>query len=409
GGMLTLWRCVSMRRRSMPTRTGWACHPFFPSPPRRDGSNGARSAPQLPPIEPLFDYPVRDTSVCVGGDGAYYLTGTTGYPTWWKTNEGIRVWKSADLKTWQLLGLVWTIERDGTWQKAFHGENRAIWAPEIHFLKGTFWLTYCVNYGGTGILRSTTGKPEGPYADVNPDGPLTGEIDASLFQDDDGAVYFVYQDGKIARMKDDMTGLAEAPRLLKPANAGHVGFEGAFIFKAGGRYYLSCAEFDDREYYNCMIAGSDKLLGPYGDRYLAVPHGGHNMFFKDRDGRWWSTFFGNDPAAPFRERARRFPLVHPAASGLRGREPRARLPRRKDPPTGHRTVGPAGPLASADQRDVQGPDRPGPGPDTRKARRRRAGFAQDVPQRRGGLQGPRRLLLGGVCERIPGSRKGLTP
>jgi len=261
----------------------------------------ARDAPQLPPIEPLFDFPVRDTSVCVGGDGAYYLTGTTGHPTWWKTNEGIRVWKSADLKTWQPLGLVWTFERDGTWQKAFRGGRRAIWAPEIHYLKGTFWLTYCVNYGGTGILRSTTGKPEGPYADVKPDGPLTGEIDASLFQDDDGAVYFVYQDGKIARMKDDMTGLAEAPRLLKPANADHVGFEGAFLFKAAGRYYLACAEFN-RKHYDCMIAGSDKLLGPYGDRYLAVPHGGHNMFFKDRAGRWWSTFFGHDPAAPFRER-----------------------------------------------------------------------------------------------------------
>jgi len=263
-----------------------------------------QDAPQLPPIEPLFDFPVRDTSVCVVGDGNYYLIGTTGHPTWWKTNEGIRMWKSADLKTWKLLGLVWTFERDATWQKLLKGGCRAIWAPEIHYVKGNYWIAYCVNWpgGGTGLLRSTTGKPEGPYADVKPDGPLTNQIDASLFQDDDGAVYFVYQDGKIARMKDDMTDLAEAPRLLKPANAGRVGFEGAFLFKADGRYYLSCAEFDGRKRYNCMIAGSDKLLGPYGDRYLAVPHGGHNMFFKDRDGQWWSTFFGNDPAAPFRER-----------------------------------------------------------------------------------------------------------
>ena len=33
-----------------------------------------------------------------------------------------------------------------------------------------------------------------------------------------------------------------------------------------------------------------------------IPHGGHNMFFKDRSGQWWATFFGNDPRAPFRER-----------------------------------------------------------------------------------------------------------
>ena len=86
----------------------------------------ARSAepaePKLPPLKPLFDYPLRDTSVCVGGDGLYYLTGTTGHPTWWKTNEGIRVWRSADLKTWEPLGLVWKIDND-TWQKQKHGES----------------------------------------------------------------------------------------------------------------------------------------------------------------------------------------------------------------------------------------------------------------------------------------------
>ncbi|MBE3133725.1 MAG: family 43 glycosylhydrolase [Acidobacteria bacterium] len=274
----------------------------------------------LPPLKPLFDYPLRDTSACVGGDGAYYLTGTTGHPTWWKTNEGIRVWKSVDLKTWQPLGLVWTIEKDGTWQKAFRGENRAIWAPEIHFMKGTFWLTYCVNYGGTGILRSTSGKAEGPYKDVRPEGPLTGEIDASLFQDDDGKVYFVYQNGKIARMKDDMTGLAEEPRLLKPANAPQVGFEGAFLTKIGGRYQLVCADFIKGDYH-CLVASADKIDGPYGDRYIAVPHGGHNMFLRDTSGQWWATFFGNDPHAPFRERAAMLPIEMDPEGRLRPRVP----------------------------------------------------------------------------------------
>jgi len=26
------------------------------------------------------------------------------------------------------------------------------------------------------------------------------------------------------------------------------------------------------------------------------------MFFKDKNGKWWSTFFGNDGDAPFTER-----------------------------------------------------------------------------------------------------------
>jgi beta-xylosidase len=128
------------------------------------------------------------------------------------------------------------------------------------------------------------------------------DIDASLFRDDDGKVYFVYQNGKIARLQDDMTGLAEEPKLLKSANGQQVGFEGAFLFKANNRYYLSCADFVEGRYH-CYVASAAKLNGPYGNRYLAVPHGGHNTFFKDQEGNWWSTFFGNDDDAPFKERA----------------------------------------------------------------------------------------------------------
>jgi beta-xylosidase len=274
---------------------------------------------KLPEITPVFDYPVRDTCICLGPGNTYYLTGTTGHPTWWQTNEGIRVWKSKDLKAWQPLGLVWSFAKDATWQKAKDG-NRAIWAPELHYFRGTFWLAYCVNYGGTGILRSKSGRAEGPYEDVKPTGPLTDEIDASLFADDNGKIYFVFQDGKIARLKDDLSGLAEQPRLLKPAGTGHVGFEGAFLTKIDGRYHLICAEFNKRgtdSTYDCMAASSKNIYGPYSDRYLAVPHGGHNMLFKDLQGHWWSTFFGNDATAPFRERPALLPIVVGADNQIR--------------------------------------------------------------------------------------------
>ena len=271
---------------------------------------GTNDIPRMPELKPLFDYPVRDTSVCLGKDGAYYLIGTTGHPTWWITNEGIRMWKSQDLKSWAPMGLVWSFEKDITWQKGKPGKDgklrRAIWAPEIHYFKGTYWMAYCVNYGGTGILRSESGKPEGPYVDVKKDGPLTGLIDASLFADESGAVYFVWQNGMIARMKDDMSGLAEEPRHLKPANAKQVGFEAAFITKINGRYHLICADFikwdGKTATYDCMAASSESIYGPYGDRYLAIPGGGHNVLFKDIDGKLWSTYFGNDPKAPFKER-----------------------------------------------------------------------------------------------------------
>jgi len=94
--------------------------------------------------------------------------------------------------------------------------------------------------------------------------------------------------------------------LLVPTNHHQVGFEGAFITKINGGYILSAADWvlepDGHRRYDCFVAAADNIYGPYGHRYIAIPHGGHNMFFKDVHGQWWSTFFGNDLKAPFRER-----------------------------------------------------------------------------------------------------------
>lgn len=285
---------------------------FFPLP-------GAAQKPEnMPAVKPLFEGALRDPSICIGPDGTYYLTGTSANNPagsrdttgWWFVNEGIRIWKSKDLNRWEPLGLIWSLDKDAAWAKNFKtgkgAKRRALWAPEIHYIKGTFWLTYSMNYGGCGLLKSTTGKAEGPYKDVKTDGPLTnGRIDASLFQDDDGKVYFIYQNGLIARMNDDMTGFTEEPKLLTPANNNQVGFEGAFLTKYNGKYILICAESNKNNgvsTYDCMSAVADNIYGPYGDRYLAIPHGGHNMIFKTKEGKWMSTFFGSDGTAIFSEK-----------------------------------------------------------------------------------------------------------
>jgi beta-xylosidase len=277
----------------------------------------------MPAVKPLLDIGLRDPAITRGPDGIYYLTGTIG-PDFMVANDGIRIWKSSDLKHWDDLGLVWTFERDGTWQKEWTVKNghrrRALWAPELHYVKGNFYLAYSVTGLGTGLLRSTTGRPEGPYVSaIKPDRPLTSGIDASLFVDDDGAVYFLYGSGSIARLKDDLSGLAESPTRLRcepadrdlehhhparpcsPTELDHVGFEGAYLFKANGRYYLSAAE-RYYERYHCMTAESATLRGPYSARYVSVPYAGHNTFYQDQHGDWWSTIFGNDPQAPLQKK-----------------------------------------------------------------------------------------------------------
>jgi beta-xylosidase len=258
----------------------------------------------------LFDEFVRDPSICLGPDGVYYLTGTT------SGQNSIRLWKSKDLVKWEKLDFEWRYG-GSPWHEKYKAADKPLWAPEVHYLKGTFWLTYSMptytgNFAdsGSGLLKSTTGKPEGPYIDVSPNERLGDEIDASLFQDDDGTVYFVWHCGKIRKMKSDMSGPAEpvrrlklsvtdsdpthhselCPRIFGEKSYDHIGYEGVFLFKIGDTYLLTASDHYDGK-YSSWVATSKNLYGPYSARYPAIPHGGHNMYFKDKEGKWWSTIF----------------------------------------------------------------------------------------------------------------------
>jgi beta-xylosidase len=243
---------------------------------------------------------------------------------------GPRVWL-----TGSPLGFVWKYGAS-PWHKPYLEKRKPLWAPEIHYLKGAFWLTYNIpgwdgtaKTSGCGLLKSTTGKAEGPYEDVQPSERLGDEIDASLFQDDDGAVYFLWHSGKIARMKPDMSGLAEPYHWLRTTTSDpnpkhhsglcagifgkdsfdHVGYEGMFLFKVNRRYFLTCSDQCDGR-YSCYVATSTNLYGPYSERYEAIPHAGHNTFFRDGQGQRWSTYFGDpgDLTSPWHQRPGILPI-----------------------------------------------------------------------------------------------------
>ena len=202
--------------------------------------------------------------------------------------------------------------------------RRPIWAPEIHYIRDTFYITAtlnwrlaegCEEYGRTFLLRSASGRAEGPYVSVS-DGPLTKRTDSSLFVDDDGAAYYLWQNGRIARMQDDLTGLAEEPRLaIQEHFDPEPNMEGVFVVKHDGLYHMLLAVWAQRNEagevgyfagnlgvsYDCVVASSASVYGPYGRRCTAITAGGHNSLFPDHDGQWWSTMFGNPGTtrAPF--------------------------------------------------------------------------------------------------------------
>lgn len=287
--------------------------------------------PPMPIVKPLFEYHIRDVAVCKGPSGKFYLTGTTDDN--WGVADGIRVWESSDMKKWELIGdkgFVWTFDKDASNQnqriiKINKGRLvRGIWAPEIHYINNNFWITYTISGGyGSGLLKSTTGKPEGPYADIKKDAAMVKGIDATLFKDKDGTVWYIWGPGNMKKLKSDMLGFADddPPIFPKDADGKEVGYEGVNMYFKNGIYYLMAAEWNSESpkkghilgnsnknrrsadgRYDCMIAMSENLTGPYSKAYIALSHGGHNRIFDDFDGNTWATMFGNDEAAAqFRE------------------------------------------------------------------------------------------------------------
>jgi len=299
-------------------------HPYpFPTLPWDNYATGsAVTSGILPAISPLIDVQVRDTIVCRGGDGNFYLTGSTGENIW-AYNRGVELWRSPDLKSWHYLGLVWDLDKEGTWERPWRDLHakpcRAIWAPELHFIRNNYYICFSIAPTGISILRSTTGKATGPYVHAfSADKPIVNAIDPTLFEDTDGSVYFTNSSAtRIVRLKDDLSGYAEEPRPVILADPDHtpahhaakctprgsndLGTEGAVLFKANGRYYLGAADEYEGRYSTCL-AISDTIYGPYHTRHEAVPCAGGTGFFQDRAGGWWTSFFGNDSQSPFREK-----------------------------------------------------------------------------------------------------------
>jgi hypothetical protein len=283
-------------------------------------------------VRPVMDLWMRDTYVTLGPRGNYYMIGTTANNgkvdpdkvKYGDYNSGLFLWKSKNLKKWDSLGIIWSFKNDAeSWQKKGNpvkGKDsnlvyRALWAPELHYIKSkeTWLLTASLNGNqGSFVLKSISGKPEGPYENIagNSTKPIFDNIDLSIFEDANGDVYLVAHNHFIARMKDDLTDIAEPfKRLVETPFNPEPYIEGAYLIKYNNKYHLLQTVWSvkqkDGTYtylrkgdknlhsYDVLIASADNIYGPYGPRYTAIIEGGHNNLFQDIEGNWWSTTFFN--------------------------------------------------------------------------------------------------------------------
>lgn len=206
--------------------------------------------------------------------------------------------------------------------------SRQMWAPDAAYRNGRYYL-YFPAKDRNEIFRigvATSLRPEGPFK-AEPE-PIRGSfsIDPCAFQDDDGEFYLVFggiwggqlqrwatgsyradaveRKGdelafcpKIARLSADMLQFATPPQdalivdsngePLKASDTERRYFEGPWMHKYGGKYYLSYSTGDT---HLLVYATSDKATGPFtfGGRILNPPIGWttHHSIV-EHGGRWW--------------------------------------------------------------------------------------------------------------------------
>jgi GH43 family beta-xylosidase len=170
-------------------------------------------------------------------DGFYYFTATL------DPEGGLWVWKSRTLTG------IDRGEKVKVWTSLASGPQcRQIWAPELHFLHGKWYLYYTASDGVDRnhrhyVLESVTGDPLGEYLDrgrVDPDFDAYA-IDGSVLQAPDGALYFLYTTGslRIAPMSDPCRVCGSGVVIAEPDLAWEYGWlEGPQALVRNGRVFI---------------------------------------------------------------------------------------------------------------------------------------------------------------------------
>ena len=277
------------------------------------------SYPEIKP-QALIKETLRDANIIRGGDGNYYMTGTFAGTEGdgllffdnksgkhWKNNDGVKLYRSPDLKNWTDLGWVWTFKNNATWCKEPFKSNdpltngkQGIFAPKFHYLNGKYIIVYGVNFSMPnhhwGIGIAVADKPEGPYRETSPDKPICEGYDSHIFRDDDGQLYLIRNNGLLGKLKADMSGLDGPMKLISPENYPFVGFEGVSMIKRGDTYYVMAVDIFLRpgggEMGSTMVASSKNIFGPYSKRYVLLNNAwGHSRPFQDENGKWWTAMW----------------------------------------------------------------------------------------------------------------------
>ena len=143
-----------------------------------------------------------------------------------------------------------------------------MWAVDAVYRHGKYYLIYCAVERETSQFRTgvaVSGQPQGPFTDLGFIKGVEWGQDPALFVDDDDTPYLFWGCGGgcfAAKLSDDL--MSAEGEVVDLAPQLKWVFEGPFVHKYNGRYYLTYPgllnnEWPERMYY----AVADKPLGEY--------------------------------------------------------------------------------------------------------------------------------------------------
>lgn len=256
--------------------------------------------------------------VMIRQNAAYYL---------FSTGMGISVWSSPDMKNWKKEKPVF--DKAPQWAvDAIPSFKGHIWAPDIAFFNGEYYLYYSVSAFGKntsciGLATNKTLDPANPEFKWVDHGKviqsIPGEtnwnaIDPNLIVDKNGTPYLTFGsfwDGlKMVKLSPDAKSVADdisnIPTIASrkassnepnppsvdnnPVDAGGNAIEAPFIFRKGNFYYL----FASIDYcckgvnstYKMIVGRAEKLTGPYLDQTGKPMATGGGTILLEGDENW---------------------------------------------------------------------------------------------------------------------------
>lgn len=210
------------------------------------------------------------------------------------TMASYHVFSSHDLVNWTDHGCALHID-DVAWASTH------MWAPDAAYRHGRYYLVYCAYEKGTPDFRTALAvcdRPEGPYVDIGPIEGVPHGQDPALFVDDDNRVYLYWGyggNGFACELQSDLR--AAIPGTLLELTDQLPGFfEGPFVHKYRGKYYLSYAALPDGDWPQAMFyATAEHPMGPYEaqgeyvSRFEGQAGTNHGSIVQYKD-RWYAFY-----------------------------------------------------------------------------------------------------------------------